>query len=149
MARIGRLPLTARQLLLRLAVALKPVSVRRGQCPRGFFDAQFLGGEIGPVRVSQVGAAYGHQVQLSALNGILRQLWRAETPCRSYRQVRFTAHPFGEARAVKGRPTAIIARSVKGKGVSFMENQASWHGVAPNDEQYVQAMEELNRMGDA
>ena len=70
--------------------------------------------------------------------------------------VRINAHDFGqildafgEARAVKGRPTAIIARSVKGKGVSFMENQASWHGVAPNDEQYVQAMEELNRMGDA
>ena len=40
-------------------------------------------------------------------------------------------------------PTAIIAMTVKGKGVSFMENQASWHGVAPNDEQYEQAMKEL------
>lgn len=73
-----------------------------------------------------------------------------------FRVVRINAHDFGqildafgEARAVKGRPTAIIARSVKGRGVSFMENQASWHGVAPNDEQYAQAMEELNRMGDA
>ena len=56
---------------------------------------------------------------------------------------------FKEAKTVKGCPTAIIAKTIKGKDVSFMENQASWHGVAPNDEQYVQAMEELNRMGDA
>ena len=44
---------------------------------------------------------------------------------------------------VKGKPTAIIAKTVKGKGVSFMENQASWHGTAPNDEQYEVAMKEL------
>ena len=44
-----------------------------------------------------------------------------------------------------GQPTAIIAKTVKGKGVSFMENQASWHGTAPNDEQYRQAMEELGQ----
>ena len=50
-----------------------------------------------------------------------------------------------EARSVKGQPTAIIAKTVKGKGVSFMENQASWHGTAPNDEQYQQAMEELGQ----
>lgn len=50
---------------------------------------------------------------------------------------------FQEARNTKGMPTAIIAKSVKGKGVSFMENQASWHGVAPNDEQYAKAMEDL------
>lgn len=50
---------------------------------------------------------------------------------------------FKEARKTKGMPTAIIAMTVKGKGVSFMENQASWHGVAPNDEQYEQAMKEL------
>ena len=50
-----------------------------------------------------------------------------------------------EARSVKGQPTAIIAKTVKGKGVSFMENQASWHGTAPNDEQYRQAMEELGQ----
>ena len=49
----------------------------------------------------------------------------------------------------KGMPTAIIAKSVKGKGVSFMENQASWHGSAPNDEQYAQAMEELEKAGAA
>ena len=50
---------------------------------------------------------------------------------------------FEEARTVKGMPTAIIAKTVKGKGVSYMENQASWHGTAPNDEQYAEAMKEL------
>ena len=48
------------------------------------------------------------------------------------------------AKAIKGQPCAIIQRSVKGKGVSFMENNAGWHGVAPNDAQYEQAMAELN-----
>ena len=47
------------------------------------------------------------------------------------------------AKAVKGRPSAIVMKTVKGKGVSFMENNAGWHGVAPNDEQYEQAMSEL------
>ena len=56
---------------------------------------------------------------------------------------------FREARETKGMPTAIIAKSVKGKGVSFMENQASWHGSAPNDEQYAQEMEELEKAGAA
>lgn len=51
---------------------------------------------------------------------------------------------FAEARTVKGKPTAIIAKTVKGKGVSFMENKVNWHGTAPNDEQYAQAMAELN-----
>ena len=50
---------------------------------------------------------------------------------------------FAEARTIKGKPTAIIAKTVKGKGVSFMENKASWHGTAPNDEQYEIAMNEL------
>ena len=48
-----------------------------------------------------------------------------------------------EARTVKGKPTAIIMTSVKGKGVSFMENQCSWHGSAPSDEQYEQAVAEI------
>ena len=51
---------------------------------------------------------------------------------------------FKEARATKGQPTAIIAKTIKGKDVSFMENQCGWHGVAPNDEQYAQAMKELD-----
>ena len=56
---------------------------------------------------------------------------------------------FDEARTVKGMPTAIIMKTVKGKGVSFMENQAGWHGKAPNDEQYAQAMEDLEKVGEA
>ena len=56
---------------------------------------------------------------------------------------------FKEARETKGMPTAIIAKTVKGKGVSFMEDQAGWHGKAPNDEQYAQAMEELEKAGEA
>ena len=56
---------------------------------------------------------------------------------------------FKEARATKGMPTAIIAKTVKGKGVSFMENQVSWHGSAPNDEQYEAAMEELKKVEEA
>ncbi len=50
---------------------------------------------------------------------------------------------FDEADKVTGQPVAIIQKSVKGKGVSFMENNVSWHGAAPNDEQYAQAMSEL------
>lgn len=56
---------------------------------------------------------------------------------------------FKEARETKGQPTAIIAKTVKGKGVSFMENQASWHGSAPNDEQYEIAMADLEKVGEA
>ena len=59
------------------------------------------------------------------------------------------AAAFAEAKATKGQPTAIIAKTVKGKGVSFMENKASWHGVAPNAEQYAAAMEELEKAGEA
>ena len=50
---------------------------------------------------------------------------------------------FNAAKACKGKPSAIIVKSIKGKGVSFMENQASWHGTAPNDEQYEQAIAEI------
>ena len=56
---------------------------------------------------------------------------------------------FKESRKTKGMPTAIIAKTIKGKGVSFMEDQAGWHGKAPNDEQYAQAMEELEKAGEA
>lgn len=55
---------------------------------------------------------------------------------------------FKEAREIKGQPTAIIAKTIKGKNVSFMENQVSWHGTAPNAEQYAQAMEELEKVGE-
>ncbi len=63
------------------------------------------------------------------------------------------AHDFDElsdaietAKTIKDRPTAIIMKSVKGKNVSFMENQAGWHGAAPNQEQYEQAMAELDKI---
>ena len=56
---------------------------------------------------------------------------------------------FAEARNTKGQPTCIIAKTVKGKGVSFMENQAGWHGKAPNDEQYETAMKDLDRIGES
>ena len=59
------------------------------------------------------------------------------------------AAAFKEARETKGMPTAIIAKTIKGKGVSFMENQASWHGTAPNDEQYAVAMEDLKKVEEA
>lgn len=54
-----------------------------------------------------------------------------------------------EARTAKGMPTAIIMKTYKGKGVSFMENQVGWHGSAPNDEQFAIAMEELEKAGEA
>ena len=53
---------------------------------------------------------------------------------------------FAEARTVKGKPTAIVMKTVKGKGVSFMENNAGWHGKAPNDAEYAQAMDEMQAM---
>ena len=56
---------------------------------------------------------------------------------------------FDEAKTVKGMPTAIVAKTLKGKGVSYMENQVGWHGKAPNDEQYAIAMEELQKAGEA
>jgi transketolase len=56
---------------------------------------------------------------------------------------------FDDAKATKGQPTAIIAHSVKGKGVSFMENNVGWHGKAPNDEEYATAMADLEKVGEA
>jgi len=56
---------------------------------------------------------------------------------------------FDEAKATKGMPTAIIAKTVKGKGVSYMEGQVGWHGKAPNDEEYAIAMAELEKAGEA
>lgn len=59
------------------------------------------------------------------------------------------ADAFKKARECKGQPTAIIAKSIKGKDVSFMENNAAWHGSAPNDEQYEVAMKDLEKVGEA
>ena len=54
---------------------------------------------------------------------------------------------FNEAKTIKDKPVAIIAKTVKGKGVSFMENQVGWHGKAPNDEEFEKAMAELEKAG--
>jgi len=74
----------------------------------------------------------------------------------NFHTIEISAHNFDEIRAAlleakqtKGRPTAIIAKSVKGKAVSFMENNAAWHGTAPNDDQYAVAMDDLEKVGDA
>lgn len=56
---------------------------------------------------------------------------------------------FAEARSTKGMPTAVVLKTVKGKGVSFMENKAGWHGKAPDDKEYAAAMEELKKAGEA
>lgn len=56
---------------------------------------------------------------------------------------------FREARTIKGRPSAIIMKTVKGKGVSFMEGNASWHGAAPNEEQYQIAIQDLEKIGES
>lgn len=56
---------------------------------------------------------------------------------------------FEKAKTVKGMPTAIVAKTVKGKGVSFMENQVGWHGKAPNDDEYAIAMADLEKAGEA
>ena len=74
----------------------------------------------------------------------------------NFHVINIDAHDFDQIRAAlkeaketKGKPTAIIMKSVKGKGVSFMENQAGWHGKAPNDEQYEIAMKDLEKVGEA
>ena len=74
----------------------------------------------------------------------------------NFNVINVNAHDFDElaaafkaARECKGMPTAIIAKSIKGKGVSFMENQVSWHGSAPNDEQFEVAMADLEKVGEA
>ena len=50
---------------------------------------------------------------------------------------------FQKAKTVKGKPTVIVAKTIKGKGISFMENQVGWHGKAPSEEQYLEAMKEV------
>ena len=56
---------------------------------------------------------------------------------------------FAEAKTVKGKPTVIIANSVKGKGVSYMENKCEWHGQAPKEDLYLVAKEELEKIGES
>ena len=53
---------------------------------------------------------------------------------------------FDKAKKIKGKPTAIVAKTIKGKGISFMENLAEWHGKAPDNEQYEQAIKEIENI---
>lgn len=73
----------------------------------------------------------------------------------NFETVEINGHNFDEIRAAfekakqtKGKPTAIIMKTIKGKGVSYMEDNAGWHGKAPNDEEYAKAMDELNAAGE-
>ena len=66
-----------------------------------------------------------------------------ETICANGHEFKEIIRTFELARKTKGKPTAIIAKTIKGKGVSFMENKASWHGKAPNEEEYLQALNDL------
>lgn len=74
----------------------------------------------------------------------------------NFNVININGHDFDEirdalnkARETKDKPTAIIAKTIKGKGVSFMEDKGSWHGVAPNDEQYEAAMKDLEKISEA
>ncbi len=95
------------------------------------------------------------------IDGKLEEVCSAEPFADKFRAFRFhvieiDAHDFDqiraafkEARETKGQPTVIIARSIKGKGVSFMEGSVEWHGKAPNDEQYAIAMADLEKVGES
>ena len=95
------------------------------------------------------------------IDGKLEEVCSAEPFADKFKAFRFhvieiNAHDFDEIRAAfkearetKCQPTVIIAHSVKGKGVSFMENNCGWHGKAPNDEEYAVAMADLEKVGDA
>jgi transketolase len=95
------------------------------------------------------------------IDGALEDVCSAEPFADKFKAFRFhvieiDAHNFDEIRAAfkearetKGQPTVIIAHSLKGKGVSFMEGSIDWHGKAPNDEQYAIAMADLERIGES
>ena len=91
------------------------------------------------------------------IDGTIEEVMNSEPIAEKFKSFGFTVmnidgHDYEEiinafevAREIKGKPTVIIAKTIKGKGVDFMENQASWHGKAPNDEEYKKAIEQLNK----
>ena len=93
----------------------------------------------GPVQ--EVGGPYPIKEKFDAFN-----FHTIEVDAHNFEEL---AKAFAEARATKGMPTAIIAKSIKGKGVSFMEDQVDWHGKAPNDEEFEIAMKDLEKAGEA
>ena len=90
------------------------------------------------------------------IDGTIEEVMNSEPIAEKFKSFGFTVmnidgHDYEEiinafevAREIKGKPTAIIAKTIKGKGVSFMENQVDWHGKAPSEEEYTQAMKELS-----
>jgi transketolase N-terminal domain/subunit len=123
-----------------------------GECEEGeVWEAAMLAGNLGLDNLCVVVDHNGLQI-----DGPIEEVNSAMPIADKFRAFKFhvvevaDGHDFGqlraafaEARATKGKPTCIVAETVKGKGVSFMENQVGWHGKAPNDEQYEQAMAEL------
>ena len=98
------------------------------------------GGDFSPVLFGKCGE---YDIVIAADSGCAALASMGEAPDEIIGDFDSLEKAFEAAKACKGKPTAIIAKSVKGKGVSFMENNVSWHGAAPNDEQFAAAMAEL------
>ncbi len=127
-----------------------------GECEEGqVWEAAMLAGNLGLDNLCVVVDHNGLQI-----DGTIEEVNSAMPLADKFRAFRFNVvevadgndaaqlrAAFGAARAHKGAPTCIVAETVKGKGVSYMENQVGWHGKAPNDEQYEQAMAELTAAG--
>ncbi len=127
-----------------------------GECEEGqVWEAAMLAGNLGLDNLCVVVDHNGLQI-----DGTIEEVNSAMPLADKFRAFRFNVvevadgndaaqlrAAFGAARAHKGAPTCIVAETVKGKGVSYMENQVGWHGKAPNDEQYEQAMAELEAAG--
>lgn len=127
-----------------------------GECEEGqVWEAAMLAGNLGLDNLCVVVDHNGLQI-----DGTIEEVNSAMPLADKFRAFRFNVvevadgndvsqlrAAFGAARAHKGAPTCIVAETVKGKGVSYMENQVGWHGKAPDDEQYEQAMAELTAAG--
>ncbi len=127
-----------------------------GECEEGqVWEAAMLAGNLGLDNLCVVVDHNGLQI-----DGTIEEVNSAMPLADKFRAFKFNVvevadgndaaqlrAAFGAARAHKGAPTCIVAETVKGKGVSYMENQVGWHGKAPNDEQYEQAMAELTAAG--
>ena len=113
-----------------------------------------------PTRDGRVDDHFGHCAYYTIFNIIDGKISEVNSPYPipekfksfGWNVIEIDAHSFDEIDAAfkaaadfKGKPSVIVANSVKGKGVSFMEDQVSWHGSAPNAEQYEQAMNELTQ----
>ncbi len=130
-----------------------------GECDEGsVWESALQAAQYGLDRLIAV-VDYNHMQSLTTVEKTLRlepfeQKWRdfgwnaVSTDGHSIPAL-LEAFAWARDQAGSGRPTVILAHTVKGKGVSFMENQAGWHGKAPNDEEYAVAMADLNRIGES